>query len=96
MASGFGAYKGEQERMKKEKSKKSKHKRREKKSKEEKGREEKRREEKGLMYVTVSYDQRLMGVRKKIRKPSKFMLLQNGLDSIDLLCCLLVFAGGSG
>ena len=46
MASGFGAYKGEQERMKKEKSKKSKHKRREKKSKEEKGREEKRREEK--------------------------------------------------
>ena len=46
MASGFGAYKGEQERMKKQKSKKSKHKRREKKSKEEKGREEKRREEK--------------------------------------------------
>ena len=43
---------------------------------------------KGLMYVKVSYDQRLMGVRKKIRKPSKFMLLQNGLDSIDLLSSL--------
>ena len=48
MASGFGAYKGEHERMKKEKSKKSKDKRREKKSKEreEKRRGEKRREEK--------------------------------------------------
>ena len=41
-----------------------------------------------MMYVKVSYYQRLMGVRKKIRKPSKFMLLQNGLDSIDLLSFL--------
>ena len=40
------------------------------------------------MYVKVTYYKCLVGVRKKIRKPSKFMLLQNALDSIDLLSSL--------